>query len=149
MDILEQFNQNQLKEVFLPTLKPGDTVRVHTKVTEGQKTRVQVFEGLIISLRGSGPSRTVTVRRAGGGFSVERIFPLLSPLIEKIEVIRRRKVRRAKLTYLRADTKRRRVKEDTRAMEAHTEEAEQQQAASAAATAEATSASETKPSENQ
>jgi len=112
MDILEKFKQQQVKDLKRPTLKAGDTVRVMSQIKEGKKTRNQVFEGTVLSLRGSGPSQMVTVRRVNSGFSVERIFPLMSPLIQKIEITRRQKTRRAKLTYLRADTKRRRVKED-------------------------------------
>lgn len=79
----------------------GDTVRVHTKVIEGDKQRIQVFSGIVIARRGRGINETFTVRRISYGEGVERVFPLHSPRIEKIEVERRGKVRRAKLTYLR------------------------------------------------
>jgi large subunit ribosomal protein L19 len=79
----------------------GDTVRVHTKVIEGDKQRIQVFSGIVIARRGGGINETFTVRRISYGEGVERVFPLHSPRIEKIEVERRGKVRRAKLTYLR------------------------------------------------
>jgi large subunit ribosomal protein L19 len=79
----------------------GDTVRVHTKVVEGDKERIQVFTGLVIGMRGRGLNSTFTVRRISYGEGVERVFPLHSPRIDKIEVERRGSVRRAKLTYLR------------------------------------------------
>jgi large subunit ribosomal protein L19 len=79
----------------------GDTVRVHQKITEGDRVRTQVFEGIVLRRRGSGQSKTFTVRRISFGEGVERIFPLYSPLIEKIEVVQFGKVRRSKLYYLR------------------------------------------------
>lgn len=86
----------------LPPFSPGDTVRVHYRVVEGNTTRVQPFEGVVIRKRGGGTDATFTVRRiASHGIGVERTFPLHSPLIEKIEVIRHGKVRRARLYYLR------------------------------------------------
>ncbi len=110
MDLLHYFNEQQVKETKRPQLRPGDIVRVETKITEGEKTRIQSFEGTVLGLRGVGPSRTVTVRRITSGFGVERIFPLFSPLIAAIEIVKRQKVRRAKLGYLRHGA-RRRVKE--------------------------------------
>lgn len=85
----------------LPQIAPGDMVRVHFKVIEGDKERIQPFEGLVIAVRGSGVNRTFTVRKVSFGVGVERIFPLYSPRIERIEILRRGKVRRAKLYYLR------------------------------------------------
>ncbi|MBI2625919.1 50S ribosomal protein L19 [Candidatus Parcubacteria bacterium] len=86
----------------LPDLKPGDTVRVWQKIKEGDKERLQAFEGVLIARhRKSGASATFTVRRIISGIGVERVFPLHSPAIDKIEVVKRAKVRRAKLTYLR------------------------------------------------
>jgi len=85
----------------LPELRIGDTLRVHVKVSEGEKERIQVFEGTLIGRRGSGIRETITVRKISYGVGVERIFPLHSPLIEKIEVVRHGKARRAKLYYLR------------------------------------------------
>ena len=82
-------------------LGPGDTVRVHVRITEGEKTRIQVFEGTIIRIREGGPRSTFTVRKVSFGVGVERIFPFHSPWLEKIEVSRRHKVRRSKLYYLR------------------------------------------------
>ncbi|HEX4952418.1 MAG TPA: 50S ribosomal protein L19 [Thermoanaerobaculia bacterium] len=84
-----------------PEFRPGDTVRVHVRVVEGNKERIQVFQGVIIARRGGGTRETFTVRKISAGVGVERIFPLHSPIIEKIEVVRRGKVRRAKLYYLR------------------------------------------------
>jgi len=86
----------------IPELRPGDTVRVHLKIREADKERIQVFEGVVIKIRGKGTGATFTVRRiASHGVGVERIFPFNSPNIEKVEVVRRAKVRRAKLYYLR------------------------------------------------
>jgi len=84
-----------------PDFRPGDTVRVHVRVVEGDKERIQVFQGVVIGRRGGGTRETFTVRKISGGVGVERIFPLHSPNVDKIEVVRRGKVRRAKLYYLR------------------------------------------------
>ena len=85
----------------LPEIHPGDTVRVYFRVKEGNKERVQPFEGIVIAIRGEGVKKTFTVRKISFGVGVERIFPYHSPLIEKIEIKQRGKVRRAKLYYLR------------------------------------------------
>lgn len=91
----------------LETLRPGATVRVHQTLKEGDKSRVQVFEGIIIARKhGSGPGATITVRKVSNGIGVERTFPLHLPTIEKFEVTKRSKVRRAKLYYLRTKTAR-------------------------------------------
>ena len=84
-----------------PAIKPGDTVKVHVKVREGDKERIQVFEGIVISMRRGGTRATFTVRKVSFGQGVERIFPLHSPIVAKIEVVRTAKVRRAKLYFLR------------------------------------------------
>jgi large subunit ribosomal protein L19 len=84
-----------------PEFRAGDTVRVHVRVVEGDKERIQVFQGVVIGRRGGGTRETFTVRKISGGIGVERIFPLHSPTIQKIEVMRSAKVRRAKLYYLR------------------------------------------------
>ena len=92
--------REQMKE-DVPDFGPGDTVRVHVKVTEGGRERIQVFEGVVIARRGSGLSETFTVRRVSYGVGVERVFPIHAPVVQQIEVVRRGKVRRAKLYYLR------------------------------------------------
>lgn len=84
-----------------PPMKPGDTIRVHVKVREGDKERIQVFEGIVIGMHRGGVRASFTVRKVSFGQGVERIFPLHSPVIDKIEVVRSSKVRRAKLYYLR------------------------------------------------
>jgi large subunit ribosomal protein L19 len=100
MDKIALVEQEQLKR-DLPEFGPGDTVRVHFKVVEGGRERVQAFEGVVVARRGGGLRETVTVRRSSHGVGVERIFPLHSPRLERIEVVRRGRVRRAKLYYLR------------------------------------------------
>ncbi|TDT61596.1 50S ribosomal protein L19 [Fonticella tunisiensis] len=100
MDIIRAIENEQLKK-DLPSFNVGDTVRVHVKVKEGTRERIQVFEGLVIKRQNGGVRETFTVRRISYGVGVERTFPVHSPRIEKIEVIRKGKVRRAKLYYLR------------------------------------------------
>ncbi len=99
--IIRDITKEQLKS-DLPEFRAGDTVRVHVKVVEGTRERIQVFEGVVIKRRGSGISETFTVRKISYGVGVERAFPVHSPRIDKLEVTRRGKVRRAKLYYLRA-----------------------------------------------
>jgi large subunit ribosomal protein L19 len=84
-----------------PEFRAGDTIKVHVRVVEGDKERIQVFQGVVIGRRGDGTRETFTVRKISGGIGVERIFPIHSPNVDKIDVIRRGKVRRAKLYYLR------------------------------------------------
>lgn len=100
MNIIQALEQEQLRK-DIPSFKPGDTVRVHVKVVEGNRERIQVFEGVVINRKGTGVRETFTVRRISYGVGVERTFPVHSPRIEKIEVMRRGIVRRAKLYYLR------------------------------------------------
>ncbi len=100
MDLLTLVEQEQIKK-DIPEFRPGDTVRVHTKVVEGNRERIQVFEGTVIARKGGGLRETFTVRKISYGVGVERIFPVNSPRIDKIEVVRKGKVRRAKLYYLR------------------------------------------------
>ena len=96
----------------IPTLAPGDTVKVSIKVVEGDKERTQVFQGVVIKVRNSGAGSSFTVRRVAYGVGVERTFPLYSPMVEKVEVARHGKVRRAKLYYLRGlSAKKARIKE--------------------------------------
>jgi large subunit ribosomal protein L19 len=98
--IIEEITKEQLRS-DLPAFRPGDTVRVHVKVVEGTRERIQVYEGVVIKRRGGGISETFTVRKISYGVGVERTFPVHTPKIAKLEVIRRGKVRRAKLYYLR------------------------------------------------
>jgi len=98
---LHEVEKEQLRD-NIPGFAPGDTVRVHVKVREGEKERVQVFEGVVIGRRGGSVRESFTVRKVSYGVGVERVFPVHSPSIDKIEVIRHGKVRRAKLYYLRA-----------------------------------------------
>lgn len=93
--------ERQYMKPSVPSFGPGDTVRVHLRVSEGGRERVQAFEGIVIGRRGSGVRETFAVRRISHGVGVERTFPLHSPRIEKIEVLRKGRVRRAKLYYLR------------------------------------------------
>ena len=101
MDIVKEIENEQLRE-GLPQFDPGDTVRVNVRVREGEKERTQAFEGICIAKKGGGASETFTVRKVSAGVGVERIFPMHSPMIESIKVVRRGHVRRAKLYYLRA-----------------------------------------------
>lgn len=100
MDRITELVKEQLRTDF-PKFKAGDRVRVHVRVIEGNKERIQQFEGDVIAIKGSGVGRTFTVRKVTNGVGVERIFPFASPKIAKIELIREGKVRRAKLYYLR------------------------------------------------
>ncbi|UQS86623.1 50S ribosomal protein L19 [Nicoliella spurrieriana] len=98
--LIEKINADQLKS-DLPDFRAGDTVRVHVKVVEGDRERIQLFTGVVIKRRGAGIQATYTVRKTSSGVGVERIFPLHSPRVAKIEVLRFGQVRRAKLYYLR------------------------------------------------
>jgi large subunit ribosomal protein L19 len=92
---------NAIKRTDLPEFRAGDTVKVHVKVVEGNRSRIQVFQGVVIRVQGSGVGRSFTVRKVSFGVGVERTFPLNSPIFEQIEVVTRGDVRRAKLYYLR------------------------------------------------
>ncbi|WP_207670899.1 50S ribosomal protein L19 [Caloramator sp. E03] len=100
MDIIRAIEAEQMKK-DLPEFRVGDTVKVHVKVREGNRERIQIFEGLVIKRQNGGLRETFTVRRIAYGVGVERTFPVHSPMIDKIEVVRKGKVRRAKLYYLR------------------------------------------------
>ena len=103
MNIIEVLEKEQLRS-DIPQFAPGDTIRVHARIVEGTRERIQVFEGVVIARQGSGVRETFTVRRIASGVGVERLFPVHSPRIAKIEVTRRGIVRRAKLYYLRGLT---------------------------------------------
>ena len=100
MDIIKSIEHEQLK-AKIPDLKVGNTVKVHVRIKEGNKERIQVFEGIIIKVQGSGVNKTFTVRKLSYGVGVEKTFLIHSPLVEKVEVVRVGKARRAKLFYLR------------------------------------------------
>ena len=101
MDLMKSFIEKNMPEKEAPSVTVGDTVRVHLKVKEDNRERIQVFEGTVIAKKHGGINETFTVRRISYGVGVEKVFPLYSPIIEKVETIRRGKVRRAKLYYLR------------------------------------------------
>ncbi|WEG72585.1 50S ribosomal protein L19 [Vagococcus intermedius] len=98
--LIEAITKEQLRS-DIPDFRPGDTVRVHAKVVEGTRERIQLFEGIVIKRQGAGISETYTVRKISGGVGVERTFPIHTPRVAEIEVIRQGKVRRAKLYYIR------------------------------------------------
>ena len=100
MDVLKELTASQIKE-DAPEIIIGSTVRVHVRIKEGEKERIQVFEGTVIAKNNSGISETFTVRRISYGVGVERVFPLHSPIVAKVELVRKGRVRRAKLYYLR------------------------------------------------
>ncbi|MDJ0803054.1 MAG: 50S ribosomal protein L19 [Desulfobacterales bacterium] len=100
MEKLKQLEREMMR-LDLPDFAPGDTVKVHVKIKEGEKERIQVFQGVVISKRKGSTNATFTVRKVSYGVGVERIFPLHSPIIDKVEVVARGRVRRAKIYYLR------------------------------------------------
>jgi len=111
MNILDSIDREQMR-TDIPAFRPGDTVKVHVKIIEGQKERIQVFQGTVIRKRGGQSRATFTVRKISSGVGVERTFPMHSPVIDKIEISMRGKVRRAKLYYLRGlKGKKARIKE--------------------------------------
>ncbi len=105
-DIIQELDREQMAEIAakrtIPSFSPGDTVQVNVKITEGERTRVQAYEGVVIAKSGGGVNENFTVRKISYGEGVERVFPLHSPIIDSVKVVRRGKVRRAKLYYLRA-----------------------------------------------
>lgn len=120
MNIIEKIDQEQIEKLTegkqIPDFAPGDTVRVWVKVVEGQRERLQAYEGVVIARKNAGINSSFTVRKISFGEGVERVFPLYAPTLDRIEVVRRGKVRRAKLYYLRDRRGRRaRITEDTQA----------------------------------
>ena len=103
MDVLNQITQEYMKS-DIPAFNVGDTVKVHVKIKEGNRERIQIFEGFVLKRQNGGIGETFTVRRIASGVGVEKTFPIHSPLVEKIEVVRRGKVRRARLHYMRQRT---------------------------------------------
>ena len=105
MNLIQHIEQAEVAAISakrtLPPFEAGDTVRVHVRVTEGTRTRLQAYEGVVIGRKGGGINESFTVRKISYGEGVERVFPVYSPIVEKVEVVRRGKVRRAKLYYLR------------------------------------------------
>ncbi|BBE30680.1 50S ribosomal protein L19 [Tepiditoga spiralis] len=102
MDALVRAIEKNYMRDDLPTFRPGDTVKVYAKVIEGGRERIQAYEGIVLQIRGAGMGKTFTVRRIGAdGIGVERVFPMHSPVIDKVEVTRKGKVRRAKIYYIR------------------------------------------------
>lgn len=112
LSLVDQITKDQIR-TDIPEFKSGDTVKVNVRIKEGEKTRIQVFEGVVVDKNNGGIGETFTVRKMSSGVGVQRIFPVNSPIIEKIEVVRKGKVRRAKLTYLKGrSAKNARIKED-------------------------------------
>ncbi|MEE8535039.1 MAG: 50S ribosomal protein L19 [Kiloniellales bacterium] len=140
MNIIEQIEAEQIEELTagrtIPKFNPGDTVRVNVKVIEGTRERIQVFEGVCIARRNRGLNSSFTVRKLSYGEGVERVFPLYSPRIDSIELVRRGDVRRAKLYYLRGRTgKKARIAEKTTGAKGKATQAEREAQASAKAEA--------------
>ena len=112
LSLVEKITREQLR-TDIPAFKVGDTVKVHVRIKEGVKTRIQMYEGVVVDRNNGGIGATFTVRKISSGVGVQRTFPVHSPIIDKIEVVRRGKVRRAKLTYLKGlSAKNARIKED-------------------------------------
>jgi large subunit ribosomal protein L19 len=101
MNTLDMVERSYLRNAGAPDFSPGDTIRVHVRVKEGDKERIQIFQGVVIGRRGGGTRESFSVRKISGSVGVERVFPLHSPTVDKIELLRRGKLRRAKLYYLR------------------------------------------------
>jgi len=112
LDLVQKITKEQLR-ADVPQFKPGDTVKVFVRIKEGEKSRIQLYEGVVVARQNGGISETFTVRKISNGVGVQRTFPVHSPIIDHIEVARRGKVRRAKLTYLKGlSAKNSRIKED-------------------------------------
>jgi large subunit ribosomal protein L19 len=101
MNLMQFVDEQLMSGGKVPTMRPGDTVKVHVRIKEGDKYRIQVFEGVVIAIHNNKATSSFTVRKISFGYGVERIFPMYSPIIDKVEVVRSGKVRRAKLYYLR------------------------------------------------
>ena len=101
LELVNEITKEQMRD-DIPDLRPGQTVRVDVKIKEGDKSRIQAYEGIVIKIQGSGIGKTFTVRKISSGVGVERTFPVHSPIIDKITIVRKGKVRRAKLFYLRS-----------------------------------------------
>ena len=114
LDLVDKITEDQIRN-DVPSFKPGDTLKVYVRIREGEKSRIQMFEGVCVSRKNGGIGETFTVRKISGGIGVQRTFPVNTPIIDHIEVTRRGKVRRAKLTYLKGlSAKNARIKEDRR-----------------------------------
>lgn len=112
LDLIQKITKDQIRD-DIPTFTPGDTVKVYVRIREGSKSRIQVFEGVVVSQTSGGIGETFTVRKMSSGIGVQRTFPKNSPIIDHVEVTRRGKVRRAKLNYLKGlSAKKSRIKED-------------------------------------
>lgn len=112
LSLVDRITKNQMRN-DIPDFKPGDSVRVHVRIREGEKTRIQVYEGVCVDRSNGGIGASFTVRKISGGVGVQRTFPVHSPIIDKVEVVRYGKVRRAKLSYLKGlSAKNARIKED-------------------------------------
>ena len=101
MNVIEKLEREQMR-MDMPAFRPGDTIKVHLRIIEGEKERIQVFQGAVLRLRKGGVDSTFTVRKVSDGVGVERVFPMHSPFIERVEVVAQGKVRRSRLYYLRA-----------------------------------------------
>ena len=142
MTVIEELEKAEMASVMakrgIPQFEPGDTIRVHVRVTEGTRTRVQAYEGVCIARKGGGLNESFTVRKISYGEGVERVFQVYSPMIEQIEVVRRGSVRRAKLYYLRGlRGKSARIAESTNIRAKRLNDADRQSAATPKASAEA------------
>ncbi len=112
LSLVSKITKEQLRN-DMPSFKPGDTLKVYVRIREGEKSRIQIFEGVVVGMQNSGIGETFTVRKLSSGVGVQRTFPLHSPILDKVEVVRKGRVRRAKLTYLKGlSGKKSRIKED-------------------------------------
>ncbi len=110
MNLIDKITEKQIRN-DIPEFRVGDTIKVNVKIVEGKRERIQAFEGLVMAIQGSGVSKNFIVRKVSGGVGVERTFPINSPVIDSIEVVRTGRVRRAKLNYIRTMNKQPKIKE--------------------------------------